>query len=204
MNHKLPPLNYEFNALEPYMDAKTVEIHYSAHHQGYVNKLNAALEGHPELQEKSLKDLLKSLNDIPEDIRTAVRNNGGGTFNHNLYWKIMTPGGAKAPKNKLNEAINSSFNNFDRFKKDFTELAGAHFASGWAWLYMNSEKNLKISSTPNHDSPLMEGHTPLLVLDVWEHAYYLKYQNRRPEFIENWWNLINWDEVEKIYTEACQ
>lgn len=205
---KLPDLPYSYDALEPYIDAKTMEIHHSKHHAAYINKLNEALKDYPDLQEKSVEDLLKDLNAIPEAIRTAVRNHGGGHFNHSLFWKIMaspseasakgaTKGGGE-PNGKLLEKINSDFGGFFVFKEEFTKTAASVFGSGWAWLVMENPK-LGIISTANQDSPISMGYTPILCLDVWEHAYYLKYQNRRAEYIENWWNIVNWEEINKIY-----
>lgn len=192
---ELPKLPYPYDALEPYIDAQTMEIHHTKHHQTYVNKLNAALEKYPNLQNKSLEELLKNLSVVPEDIRTAVGNHGGGHFNHSLFWKIMAPNVTPTPE--IEEAINKSFGSFDEFKKNFTETATGVFGSGWTWLVKDKENKLLIVPTPNQDNPLSEGHTPLLGIDVWEHAYYLKYQNRRPEYIENWWNIINWKQVEE-------
>ncbi len=199
MAFELPPLPYEKSALEPNIDAQTMEIHHDKHHAGYVNNLNKALEGHPELQSKSLEDLLGSIDSLPENIRTAVRNNAGGHANHSLFWQIMSPNGGGQPTGDLATAINSSFGSFDNFKQQFTAAAGGRFGSGWAWLLVGSDGSLSITSTPNQDSPLMEGKKPILGLDVWEHAYYLKYQNRRPDYIAAWWNVVNWPEVAKRY-----
>ena len=199
MAHQLPPLPYAFNALEPHIDAQTMEIHHDKHHGAYVNNLNAALEKAPELQGKSLDDLLKNLNAVPESIRTAVRNNGGGHWNHSMYWQIMSPKGGGAPSGKLADAINSAFGSFDAFKEQFNAAGGARFGSGWAWLIKDGGK-LSIISTPNQDNPIMDGKpAPILGLDVWEHAYYLKYQNRRPDYMKAWWNVVNWPEVEKRF-----
>ncbi len=196
----LMKLPYAYDALEPFMDAKTVEIHYTKHHQGYVNNLNAALEKAPaDIQKMSLEELLVSLDRIPENIRIAVRNNGGGDFNHNLFWTIMAPKAGGKPSGKLAEAIDRDFGSFEKFKAAFTEMSKAFFASGWVWLVIDKNGKLSIMSTPGHDVPMRQGFQPLMVIDVWEHAYYLKYQNRRPEFIENWWNLVNWPQVEKNY-----
>lgn len=191
---KLPDLGYAFDALEPYIDAKTMEIHHDKHHGAYVEKLNAALEGHGDLQSDTIEEILANLNKVPEDIRMAVRNNGGGHANHTLFWEIMEPGGAKEPAGKLAEAINSAFGSFNDFKAKLAEAGTTRFGSGWAWLVKNSDK-LEIYSTANQDSPLSEDKTPILGLDVWEHAYYLKYQNKRPGYIEAWWNVVNWDVV---------
>lgn len=196
--HELPALPYSFDALEPHIDAKTMEIHHDRHHATYVNNLNAALEKHPELFEKSLEDLLASLDSVPEDIRTAVRNNGGGHANHTLFWEILAKNGGGAPSGELAEAINSAFGSFDQFKEEFAKAATTRFGSGWAWLVVDGGK-LSITSTPNQDTPVMEGKTPILGLDVWEHAYYLNYQNKRPDYIAAFWNVVNWDEVSKRY-----
>lgn len=190
MKHKLPLLNYSYDALEPYIDALTMEIHYSKHHQAYVDKLNAALKGHNELAEKSVEDLLKGLNSLPVDdkTKTAVRNHGGGHANHALFWKLMDP--ANQLDTQLVGDIEKEFGSVDQFKEQFTKAATTQFGSGWAWLARDESGKLLVYSTANQDSPLLQGHTPILVLDVWEHAYYLKYQNRRPEYIENWWKVI--------------
>ena len=198
--HELMKLPYAHDSLEPYMDSQTVEIHHSKHHQGYVDKLNAALGKNPGLQEKSLEELLSNLDAIPEDIRQAVINTGGGVYNHNIFWETMISGGAPEPKGPLAEAINQKFGNFTSFKEKFSAAAGTLFGSGWGWLVINNGV-LEIVATKNQDSPISKGQTPLLGIDVWEHAYYLKYQNRRPEFIENWWNIINWEKVEGYYTQ---
>lgn len=201
MAHELGKLPYAYDALEPYMDTKTVELHHDKHHQGYVNKLNAALEKHPQLFEKSLEDLLRDLNAIPEDIRTAVRNNGGGHANHLLYWETMGPDCGGEPSGELAEAIENEFGDFAGFKEKFSGAANTQFASGWAWLAVNNGK-LEVFSTPNHDTPLSRGMTPILCVDVWEHSYYLKYQNRRPEFVEAYFNLINWEKVDELFKKA--
>ncbi len=201
MTHELPPLPYEYDALEPHLDAKTVEIHHDKHHQTYTDKFNAALKGHPELQEKSPEELLKNLDQVPENIRGAVQNHGGGYLNHKLFWETMGSDGGGEPEGELKSAIDKSFENFASFKEKYTQAAATHFASGWAWLSTDSEGNLKIHTTKNQDSPLSEGLTPLLPLDVWEHAYYIKFQNRRPEFIESWWKVVSWHEVEKKFAE---
>jgi Fe-Mn family superoxide dismutase len=193
---KLPGLGYEFDALEPYIDAKTMEIHHDKHHAAYVEKLNAALEGQADFQGKAIEEILADLDSVPEDIRTAVRNNGGGHHNHSLFWLTMKPGGASEPGGELAEAINNTFGSLEDFRTKFSEAATSRFGSGWAWLAKKGDK-LEIYSTANQDSPLSEGKTPILGLDVWEHAYYLKYQNRRPEYIEAWWKVVNWDEVGK-------
>lgn len=201
MKHELPKLPYEYSALAPYVDAETMEIHYSKHHQAYVNNLNAALEKYPELQEKDIKDLVADLNAVPEDIRGAVRNNGGGHLNHSMFWKMMKKAEGQAPEGELLTAINEKFGSFDEFKSVFAKAGATRFGSGWAWLVVKDGK-LDVVSTPNQDNPITDGLTPILGLDVWEHAYYLKYQNRRPEYIENWFNVVNWDEVAKLYSEA--
>lgn len=199
MTHTLITLPYKYSDLEPHMDAKTVEIHHSKHHQGYVNNLNAAIEKHPELSNKTLEELLKNLDLIPKDIKTAVRNNAGGTYSHNLFWQILSPNGGGLPTGEIANAINNQFESFEKFKEKFTETASKHFASGWVWLSVDSNKNLILEETPGHDTPLAKGLTPILVIDVWEHAYYLKHQNRRPEFISAWWEIINWDKVNENF-----
>jgi len=180
----------------------TMEIHHGRHHQTYVNNLNAALEGHPELQSKSVEELISNLDAVPESIRTAVRNNGGGHANHKLFWEVMAPNAGGEPKGEIAEAINAAFGSFEKFKEEFTKAALGRFGSGWAWLILDKSGNLAVTSTPNQDSPLMEGNTPLLGLDVWEHAYYLKYQNRRPDYVSAWWNVVNWDNVNQRYLAA--
>ncbi len=196
MKFELPELPYGYDALEPYIDAKTMEIHYSKHHQAYLNNLNSALEKHPELN-KPVEEMLKDLDSVPEDIRTAVRNNGGGFYNHSLFWACMTPGGGGEPQDKTGETIKNAFGNFAKFKEEFSKAAAGRFGSGWAWLVRDASGKLSITSTANQDSPLSGGLAPILCLDVWEHAYYLKFQNRRPEYIEAWWNVVNWEQVEK-------
>ena len=204
MPHTLPALPYDFAALEPHIDAQTMQIHHGKHHQAYVNNLNGALDKHPELHQKSLEDLLKSINTIPEDIRTVVRNNGGGHHNHSLFWTIMAPagkGGGGEPSGKLADAVTKALGGFAKLKEQMTAAATGRFGSGWAWLVSVGGK-LEVLSTPNQDSPVMDGKTPLLGLDVWEHAYYLKYQNRRPDYVAAWWNVVNWSEVGRRFTEA--
>jgi Fe-Mn family superoxide dismutase len=201
MAFELPKLPYAYNALEPHIDARTMEIHHTKHHQAYINNLNKALEGHADLQNKSLEDLLKNISSVPENIRTAVQNNGGGHHNHSLFWEIMGPGKGGEPTGDLANAINSAFGSFSAFKEKFTAAATGRFGSGWAWLVSDHGK-LDIISTANQDSPLMQGKTPLLGLDVWEHAYYLNYQNRRPDYVAAWWNVVNWDEVARRYAAA--
>ena len=195
MKNTLPELNYSFNSLEPFIDAKTVEIHYTKHHQNYLNKLVEALDKHLELGEVSLEDMLRDLNSVPEDIRIAVKNNGGGHFNHSFYWSIMNSNSKKIPSEELLNKIGD----FEKFKKDFTDKALGLFGSGWVWLVLNEIGDLEIIQTSNQDCPLSMGKKPLLTIDLWEHAYYLKYQNRRSEYIEAWWNLINWDAVENLF-----
>jgi Fe-Mn family superoxide dismutase len=201
MAFELPPLPYAFDALEPFIDTMTMEIHHGKHHNAYVTNLNAALEKHSTLSGKSLEELVTQLDSIPEDIRTAVRNNGGGHFNHSLFWQIMSPKGGGEPKGELADAIAASFGNFDSFKNTFSQAAISRFGSGWAWLGFKGGK-LTVISMPNQDVPMMEGLTPILGLDVWEHAYYLKYQNRRPEYVTNWWNVVNWEEVARRFAAA--
>jgi Fe-Mn family superoxide dismutase len=193
---KLPKLDYGYNALEPYIDAKTMEIHHSKHHAAYVEKLNAALEGHDELQNMDIIEILADLDSLPEDIRIAVRNNGGGHANHSFFWKIMSPSGGGEPSGELAKAIDEEFGGLEDFKTKFKEAAVARFGSGWAWLCCFEDK-LHVCSTPNQDSTIMEdlSHVPLLGLDVWEHAYYLKYQNKRPDYIDAWWNVVDWKKV---------
>jgi len=192
--HELPPLPYAFDALEPHIDAKTMEIHHDKHHATYVSKLNEALGKHPELESKSVEDLLRGINEVPEDIRTAVRNHGGGHANHSLFWQVMGPHCGGTPTGELASAIQRDFGGFDGFKEKLTNAAANQFGSGWGWLVASGGK-LEVIARPNQDSPLMEGKTPLLGVDVWEHAYYLKYQNRRPDYLAAWWNTINWQAV---------
>ena len=198
MAHEVPPLPYDYAALEPHIDEQTMRIHHDKHHAAYVTNLNAALEKHPDLQKKSIEDLLKSINSVPEDIRTAVRNNGGGHANHTMFWEIMGPGKGGAPGGALGDAINSTFGDFETFKKQVNDAGVKRFGSGWAWL-IDAGGKLVIESTANQDSPLMEGKKPILGVDVWEHAYYLKYQNRRPDYLAAWWNVVNWDAVAKRF-----
>lgn len=195
MAHELPPLPYEFNALEPHIDEQTMRIHHGKHHATYVAKLNEALDKHPDLHKKPLEELLKGLAAVPEDIRGAVNNHGGGHSNHSIFWKNMKPGGGGAPKGPLADAIKSAWGGSDEFKGKFAAAAAARFGSGWAWLCKDASGKLVIQDFPNQDSPYTKGLKPLLGLDVWEHAYYLKYQNRRPDYITAWWNTINWDDV---------
>jgi superoxide dismutase, Fe-Mn family len=194
--HSLPALPYDFAALEPHIDTQTMQIHHGKHHAAYVNNLNAALEKHPDLQSKSLDDLVKNLNAVPEAIRTAVRNNGGGHVNHTMFWQIMGPSKGGAPTGRIAEAINGSFGGFDSFKDQMNKAGAGRFGSGWVWL-VDAGGKLSIESTANQDNPMMEGKRPIFGIDVWEHAYYLKYQNRRPDYLAAWWNVVNWDEVNK-------
>jgi Fe-Mn family superoxide dismutase len=196
MAHTLPPLPYPFDALQPHIDAKTMEIHHGKHHAAYVNNLNAALDKHADLQSKSIEDLLRGISSVPEAIRTAVRNNGGGHANHTMFWQIMGPNAGGAPSGAVADAINASFGGFDKFKEEFKKAAVGRFGSGWAWVIATGG-TLAIESTANQDSPLMDGKKVVMGLDVWEHAYYLNYQNRRPDYIDAWWNVVSWAEVNK-------
>jgi Fe-Mn family superoxide dismutase len=196
MAHELPSLPYAFNALEPHIDEQTMRIHHGKHHGTYVSNLNAALEKHPELQSKTAEDLIRNLNGVPEAIRTAVRNNCGGHVNHTMFWQIMGPNAGGAPTGAIADVINSNFGGFDKFKEEFKKAATGRFGSGWAWLVSSGGK-FAIESTANQDNPLSDGKTPVFGLDVWEHAYYLKYQNRRPDYIDAWWNVVNWAEINK-------
>src|SRR5699024_6529817 len=199
--YELPELPYEYDALEPTIDKETMNIHHTKHHNTYVTNLNGALEGHDDLQAKSIEELISDIDALPADIQTAVRNNGGGHANHSLFWKVLSPNAGGNPTGKVAEKIDAKFGSFDKFKEEFQKAAKTRFGSGWAWLVLNNGE-VEVMSTPNQDSPLMEGKTPLLGLDVWEHAYYLKYQNKRPEYVSAFWNVVNWDEVEKNYNEA--
>ena len=199
MIHELPKLPYDYKALEPYIDEQTMNIHHNLHHGGYVTKLNNALQDSPELQDKSIEELLKSLEEIPEYLRTAIRNNGGGHYNHSLFWTSMAPNTVSKPKGDLADVISSTWGSFDKFKEIFTTVAVSRFGSGWAWLVKNGDGTLVVTSTANQDNPVSSGQIPILGLDVWEHAYYLKYQNRRPDYIKNWWNVINWKEAAKRF-----
>ena len=196
MAHTLAPLPYPSDALEPHIDRQTMEIHHGKHHAAYVNNLNAALEKHPDLQSKSVDDLIRGINSVPEAVRTAVRNNGGGYANHTMFWQIMGPKAGGAPTGPVADAISSSFGSFDKLKEEFKKAAVGRFGSGWAWVVKAGDK-LTIESTPNQDSPLMDGKHPVFGIDVWEHAYYLKYQNRRPDYVDAWWNVVNWNEINK-------
>jgi len=201
MAYTLPDLPYPFDALEPHIDAKTMEIHHDKHHATYVAKLNAAIEN-TDLGKLSIEELMAKIDSVPENIRGAVRNNGGGHANHSLFWTILSPNGGGEPKGELAADINATFGSFEKFKEQFSDAAANRFGSGWAWLCLDGNKKLHIESTPNQDTPLMTGHTPILGLDVWEHAYYLKYQNRRPEYIAAFFNVVNWDEVARRYAAA--
>jgi superoxide dismutase, Fe-Mn family len=202
MPFELPPLPYAYNALEPTIDEETMHLHHDKHHQAYVTNLNNALQGQDALANLSIEDLVRRINEVPENIRTAVRNNGGGHANHTMFWEIMTPGGAKEPTGDLANAINQTFGSFDAFKTQFNDAGTKRFGSGWAWLVVAQGGALQVLSTANQDSPLMDGQYPVMGNDVWEHAYYLKYQNRRPEYLAAWWNVVNWDEVAKRYERA--
>ena len=203
MAFELPALPYAYDALEPHIDKETMTFHYDKHHAAYVTNLNAALEKYPELQSKSISELIQNLNTlVPEDIRPAVRNNGGGHLNHSFFWDLLTPGGAKAPAGALAEAINSSFGSVDELKKQFNDAGIKRFGSGWVWLVVKSDKSLAIVTTANQDNPITDGHTAIVGNDVWEHAYYLKYQNLRAKYLEAVWNLVNWDKVAEHYAKA--
>ena len=204
MAHTLPDLPYDYDALEPHIDERTMRIHHTKHHQGYTNKLNNALEGHTNLQQKNIDELLGDIDSVPEDIRTAVRNNGGGFANHSLFWTVMSPNGGGQPSGALADAINSTFGSFDRFKEEFANAASGRFGSGWAWLVVDNSGDLKLYSKANQDSPYMDGNTPILGIDVWEHAYYLNYQNERGSYVEAWWNVVDWDRVNEYYENATR
>jgi len=201
MAHSLPPLPYPTDALEPHIDKQTMEIHHGKHHAAYVNNLNAALEKHPELQSKSVEDLLRGINTVPEDIRTAVKNNGGGPANHSMFWQIMGPKAGGPPTGAIADAIKSSFGTFDAFKEQVGKAGAGRFGSGWAWVIDQGGK-LVVESTANQDSPLMEGKKIVFGIDVWEHAYYLKYQNRRPDYLDAWWNVVDWSKVAERFSAA--
>ena len=202
MAFELPDLPYDFDALEPHIDARTMEIHHDRHHAGYTSNLNAALEGHPGLESESAEDILRNIGSVPDDIRTTVRNNGGGYVNHSLFWEIMSPEGGGEPGGDLASAIERSFGSFAHFRSEFSDAAASRFGSGWGWLVVDGGGGLQVYSTANQDSPYMDGHTPILGLDVWEHAYYLHYQNKRGEYIEHWWNVVNWAAVAAKYDAA--
>jgi len=200
MAYELPPLSYPFNALEPHIDAKTMEIHHDKHHQAYITNANNALKDHPDLAAKPVDELIANLSQVPESIRTVVRNNAGGHSNHSFFWKIMAPNAGGAPKGKLAEAITATFGSVDAFKEKFQAAGASRFGSGWAWLVVNKEGKLEITSTPNQDSPIMEGLKPVIGIDVWEHSYYLLYQNKRPDYLKAWWNVVSWDQAEKNFS----
>ncbi len=199
MAFTLPPLPYDFSALEPHIDARTMEIHHDKHHAAYVNNLNVALEKHPDLQNKDIEDLIRNIKELPEGVQAAVRNNGGGHINHTMFWEIMGPNGGGEPSGALGQAITKAFGDFDKFKKEINDAGVKRFGSGWSWLVLNRDGNLQILSTANQDSPYMDGQTPILGVDVWEHAYYLNYQNRRPDYLNAWWNVVNWEAVAKRF-----
>ncbi len=202
MAFTLPELTYSYDALEPHVDARTMEIHHGKHHAGYTNNLNAALAKHPELAEKSIEDLLSNLTAIPADIQTAVRNNGGGFYNHSLFWQWMSPNGGGAPSGALAAAINAKWGSLDEFKAAFASSAATRFGSGWGWLVVNADGSIDVTSTPNQDNPISGGQQPILGVDVWEHAYYLNYQNRRADYLTAFWNVVDWDFVAKLYADA--
>ena len=199
MAHSLPPLPYDYAALEPYIDAQTMTLHHDKHHAAYVNNLNAAVEKHPQLANKSVEDLLRDINSVPDDVRTAVRNNGGGHMNHTMFWQIMKPKGGGPPTGRIADEIKKSFGSFEEFQKQFNDAGTKRFGSGWVWLIRSKAGKLEITSTANQDNPIMDGHHAIMGNDVWEHAYYLKYQNRRPEYLTAWWNVVNWDEINKRF-----
>ena len=202
MAFELPPLPYPMDALEPHIDARTMEIHHGKHHNAYTTKLNAALEGQSSLAGKSVEDILRDIKSLPDSIRTAVQNNGGGYVNHNLFWQIMCKDGGGTPGGSIGPAINDVFGSFDAFKEKFSNAAATRFGSGWAWMGLDKNGKLHVGSTANQDSPYMNNHIPILGLDVWEHAYYLNYQNRRPDYVAAWWNVVNWKKVDELYTAA--
>jgi Fe-Mn family superoxide dismutase len=202
MAFEVPPLPYDYNALEPYIDTQTMQLHHDKHHAAYVNNLNAALQNAPQFASLAIEDLIRRLSDVPESIRTAVRNNGGGHLNHSMFWQIMSPNGGGQPGGELGNAINSTFGSFDQFKAAFNDAGVKRFGSGWAWLILDKNGSLQVVSTANQDSPLTDGSFPIMGNDVWEHAYYLKYQNRRPDYLNAWWNVVNWSEIEKRYQQA--
>jgi superoxide dismutase, Fe-Mn family len=202
MAFEVPPLPYDYAALEPYIDEQTMHLHHDKHHAAYVNNLNAALENQPQLASWSVEDLMRRINEVPENIRTTVRNNGGGHVNHSMFWRIMKPNGGGAPTGALAQAINGTFSSLDAFKAQFNDAGVKRFGSGWAWLVMDGSGSLHVTSSANQDSPLMDGQFPIMGNDVWEHAYYLKYQNRRPDYLAAWWNVVNWDEIAQRYEQA--
>ena len=202
MAFELPPLPYDYSALEPHIDAQTMQLHHDKHHQAYVNNLNAALQGLSQFDNVSVEDLMRRINEVPENVRTAVRNNGGGHVNHTMFWEIMKPNGGGEPTGALADAINSTFGSFDQFKTTFNDNGAKRFGSGWTWLVVDQGGKLQALSTANQDSPFMDGMYPVMGNDVWEHAYYLKYQNRRPDYLSAWWNVVNWDAVAKRFQQA--
>ena len=202
MAYELPPLPYPNSALEPHIDAQTMEIHHDKHHQAYITNLNKALESNADLASKPIDELIKNMEAVPEIIRTAVRNNGGGHSNHTFFWNIMGPGGSGTPTGEIADAIKETFGSFEALQEKINAAGAARFGSGWAWLVVSKDKKLEVLSTPNQDSPIMEGHTPVLGVDVWEHSYYLKYQNKRPDYLKAWWNTVNWDAVNRHYVAA--
>lgn len=204
MAHELPPLPYNYDALEPYIDTQTMQLHHDMHHQAYVNKLNAALESHRDLQSKSVDELIRDLETLPADVKTAVRNNGGGHLNHTMFWTLMGPNAGGEPTGEIAQAISDDFGNFENFKTQFNDAGAKQFGSGWAWLVMTADGKLEITSSPNQDSPLTTGSFPVMGNDVWEHAYYLKYQNRRAEYLKQWWNVVNWNTVNERLKLAKQ
>jgi Fe-Mn family superoxide dismutase len=197
--HSLPPLPYDYSALEPYIDAQTMTLHHDKHHAAYVNNLNAAIEKHPQLGSKSVEDLLRDINSVPEDVRTAVRNNGGGHMNHTMFWQIMKQKGGGPPTGRVGDEIKKAFGSFEDFQKQFNDAGTKRFGSGWVWLVRSKAGKLEVISTANQDNPITDGHHAIMGNDVWEHAYYLKYQNRRPDYLAAWWNVVNWDEVNKRF-----
>jgi len=205
MSYSLPSLEYSVDALEPHVDARTMEIHHGKHHQTYIDKLNGAIEGHSELGEKSINDLITNLSDLPESMQTAVRNNGGGHFNHTFFWQCVSPNGGGTPSGELSNAIDATFGSFDAFKNEFLQAAITRFGSGWAWLIKQEDGSLAVTSSPNQDNPLMQGitdhcGTPIIGLDVWEHAYYLNYQNRRPDYVTAFWNVVDWERANSLFS----
>lgn len=204
MAHVVPPLPYDYSALEPYIDEQTMHLHHDKHHQAYVTNLNAALEKHPEFASKAIEEILRNINSVPEDIRTAVRNNGGGHVNHTMFWQIMKPKGGGNPNGEIADLIGGSFGGFENFKTKFNETGTKQFGSGWVWLVRAASGDFKIISTANQDSPLMNGEYPIFGNDVWEHAYYLKYQNRRPEYLAAWWNVVNWEAINQRLRESAR
>jgi len=202
MAFEVPALPYNFDALEPYIDAQTMQIHHDLHHGAYVKNLNTATESHSDLQSKSIEELIRDLNTVPEAVRTAVRNNGGGHLNHTIFWTLMAPNAGGEPTGAIAEAINDTFGNFETFKERFNDSGVKRFGSGFVWLVRSSEGKLEIVSTPNQDNPITDGHYPIMGNDVWEHAYYLKYQNRRPEYLKQWWNTVNWEEVNRRFAQC--